>query len=500
MASQLLSNHIGGQWTASAASSEPIAVTDPATGEILAFAPRSTDDEVDAAVAAAVASFAAWRRTPVPTRAAMLFRYRQLLTEAIPELTELITAENGKTLDDAAGELVRAIQYVEHAAAAPELMKGAVTEEIATGVDIEYIREPLGPFAIIAPFNFPAMIPLYFSWAVACGNPVVIKPSEACPLTTIRLVELATQAGIPGGVVNMVLGDASVVRGLCTHPDIAGVSFVGSSEVAAIVYRLASDEGKRCQAQGGAKNHMVVTDTAQLGKVMPNIVSSMFGNSSQRCFAGSNLLVYRRVYDEFLERFTDAVNALVLGPGRDGVSTLGPVISAAARTRFIDAVDAAEAAGATVLIDGRKADVPQYPGGNWLGATLVGADPDSAIWREELFGPVRCISAVDDLDAAIAIINESRYGHTAAIYTELGGVAREFRQRVDTGQIGINVGTPAPIAFYAVGGRKASFYGSLRGRANDAVDFYTDKKVVVSTWHLDTSSPAPVDPAFTGSV
>ena len=473
-------------------------VTNPATGETLATHPISNGEDVEEVVASAARCFASWRRTPVPERAATLLRYRQLLNDATAELASTITAENGKTLAESRGELLRAIQYVEHAAAAPETMKGAVTANIGDGVDIEYIREPLGPFAIVAPFNFPAMIPLYFTWAVATGNTVVIKPSELCPLTTMRMVELTEAAGFPAGVVNVLLGGAEVVNALCEHPDVAGVSFVGSSEIAKLVYAKASGAMKRCQAQGGANNHLVVSDSAVLDRCLGNLVSSLYGNASQRCFAGSNLLVYRSVYDRVVERVIDASSSLVLGNGVDEGVTLGPVISEASRARLVAAVDQAEGEGAKVLLDGRRARVPQYPRGHWFGATLVEADPRSAVWASELFGPVRCVTPVEGFDEAIAVVNASDFGHTAVIYTELGGEARRFREEANVGQIGVNVGTPAPIAFYPVGGRKSSFYGSLRGRAEDAVDFYTDKKVVVSTWHADTSTVAGVDPAFEG--
>lgn len=479
---------------------DTVPVTDPATGEILALHPLSTDDEVDRVVASAAGAFWGWRLTPVPERAATLFRFRHLLANATDELATIITEENGKTLAEARGELMRAIQYVEHAAAAPELMKGAVSENISRSVDIEAIREPLGVFAIVAPFNFPAMIPLYFAWTVATGNTVVVKPSELCPLTALRMMELAIEAGFPPGVVNVALGDARTVERLCSNPAVVGVTFVGSSHVARHVYGLATSHGKRAQAQGGAKNHLVVTESAVLDRVLPNLVSSLYGNASQRCFAGSNLLVMRAVYDRLLERLTSAMDDLVLGSGKDPRTTLGPVISARARETFVAAIDRAESEGATLIRDGRGVSVDGYPDGHWLGPTLAEARPDQAIWREELFGPVRAIAPVDSLDEAIDIINASDFGHTAVIYTEHGGVARAFRQRVQTGQVGINVGTPAPIAFYPVGGRKSSFYGDLRGRADDAVEFHTDKKIVVSTWHADTIQETGVDPTFEGKV
>ena len=493
-----LKNHIGGSWQAPLGASA-VPVTNPATGEVIATHPLSEVADVDAAVADAHEAFFNWRSVPVATRSATLFRYRQLLWEATEELAQTIVEENGKTLVEARGEMLRALQYVEHACAVTETMKGSVTENVGTGVDIEYITEPLGVFAVIAPFNFPAMIPLYFTWAVGTGNTVIVKPSELCPLTTVRLVELADEAGFPPGVVNLVLGDRRVVERLAEHPEVVGVSFVGSSDVAHRVYTMTTGHGKRCQAQGGSKNHLVVTDTAVLDKCMPNVVSSMLGNTSQRCFAGSNLLIFRSVYESFMDRFLNAVRELRLGHGMDADTTLGPVISAVARQRLEKAVSDAEGEGAKVLLDGRGATVAAYPDGNWMGPTVLAAGPGMAVFDEELFGPVRCVMSVDGLDEAVDVVNASTFGHTAAIYTEHGGVAREFRQRAEVGQVGINVGTPAPIAFYAVGGRKRSFYGSNRGRANDAVDFYTDKKVVVSTWHVDPRQETATDPAFEGS-
>ena len=495
---KLLKNFVGGSWL-EARPAAVVAVSDPATGQAIASHPMSVVADVDAAVESAVRAFEAWSRTPVPSRAAILFHYRHLVWEARDELATIIVKENGKTKSEALGELLRALQYVEHASAAPETMKGSVTENVGSGVDTEYIREPLGPFAVVAPFNFPAMIPLYFTWAVATGNTVVLKPSEHCPLTTIRLVELAVKAGFPPGVVNMVLGDKAVVERLCSHPDIVGVSFVGSSEIAEIVYKLATGNSKRCQAQGGSKNHLVVTDSAVIDKCLPNIVSSMLGNASQRCFAGSNLLIYESVYEELMEKFLAKVGEFRLGYGLDERSTLGPVISPQSRLNLEVAVDDAVAAGAEIILDGRGVQVDGYAAGNWIGPTLVSARPGMKIFDKELFGPVRCIMPVRGLDDALDTLNLSTYGHTAAIYTEHGGVAREFRQRAQVGQVGVNVGTPAPIAFYAVGGRKSSFYGSLRGRANDAIDFYTDKKVLITTWHYDSTEIAAVDPAFEGS-
>ncbi|HEX2235526.1 MAG TPA: CoA-acylating methylmalonate-semialdehyde dehydrogenase [Actinomycetota bacterium] len=476
-----LQNFVAGRWT-SLDGTGGNEVVNPATGEPIAWCPSSTEAAVDAAVAAARDAFPAWAATPVTKRAAALFELRHRLADATHELAEIMVMENGKTYDEAIGEMGRALEYVEHACAIPELLKGSVSSNVSGGVDTQYVREPLGVFAVVAPFNFPAMIPLYFSWAVACGNSVVVKPSELCPLTTVRIVELAERCGFPAGVVNVVLGGVPAVQRLVAHPDVAGVSFVGSSRAAEAVYTAASQHGKRAQCQGGAKNHLVVTESARLEACMPNLLNSTFGQASQRCFAGSNVLAVAARYEEVRDRFVAAAEAVRIGGEPGAGLAMGPVISRASLERARAAIENAIDEGAEILLDGRKARVDR-PGGYWLGPTIIEAGPGMAVFDEELFGPVRCLKAVQDLDEAIEIVNRSPFGHSAVIYTESGGAAQDFARRVDVGQVGVNVGTPAPIAFYPVGGRKISFFGTLRGRANDAIDFYTDKKVIVSMWH-----------------
>jgi malonate-semialdehyde dehydrogenase (acetylating)/methylmalonate-semialdehyde dehydrogenase len=477
-----LQNFVAGRWTGSGAS-DGIEVTNPASGEPIAWCPSSTEAEVDAAVGAARDAFPMWAATPVTKRAAALFELRHRLADATHELAEIMVEENGKTYDEAIGEMGRALEYVEHACAIPELLKGSISANVSGGVDTQYVREPLGVFAVVAPFNFPAMIPLYFSWAVACGNSVVVKPSELCPLTTVRMVELAEKCGFPAGVINVVLGGVPAVQQLVAHRDIAGVSFVGSSRAAEAVYTRASQHGKRAQCQGGAKNHLVVTDSARLDKCMPNLVNSAFGQASQRCFAGSNVLAVAGRYEEVRDRFVGAAEAIRLGDVSGDGMAMGPVISRDSLERAYAAIENAIEQGAKVLLDGRKAQVDRRPDGFWLGPTILEAEPGMTIFDDELFGPVRCIKSVQDVDEAVEIVNRSTFGHSAVIYTESGGAAKDFARRVNVGQVGVNVGTPAPIAFYPVGGRKTSFFGTLRGRANDAIDFYTDKKVIVSTWH-----------------
>lgn len=477
-----LHNLIDGKWAESTAS-EWTEIKNPNLDEAIALCPMSTVEEVDAAIGAATKAFWGWRTTPATKRVDLLFRLRHNLDRCREELMRLIIDENGKSYLDAQGEIARAIEYVEHACAAPELLKGSISEDVGTGVDTCYIHEPLGPFAIVAPFNFPAMIPLYFTWAVACGDPVIVKPSELCPLTMIRIAELAQASGFPPGVLNVVLGGPEVVKRLITHPDMMGVSFVGSSRVAEEVYKAASLHGKRAQCQGGAKNHLVVTDSARVDDCMPNLINSCYGSSSQRCFAGSNVLVFSSMYEQFRQCMVAAAKQLVLGYGADREVTMGPVISRTSLEKMHEAIEEALREGAKLVLDGRNPKVPKYPKGYFLGPTLLEAEPGMKVFDHEVFGPVRCLKKVRDLPEALSIIDRSEYGHTAAIYTENGSLAREFARIVNTGQVGINIGTPAPIAFYPVGGRKLSFFGSLRGRANDAISFYTDKKVIVSTWH-----------------
>lgn len=484
-----LKNYVNGTWVDSATDTY-LDVIDSLTDTPIALCPDSTIQEVDAAITAARAAFPGWRNTLPIRRADVLYALREKLLAANDELAQILVKEHGKTVSDAKGELMRAVQYVEHPIGIAELLKGDHSEDVGTGVDEYYIREPLGVFSILPPFNFPAMIALYFTWPVACGNTVVLKPSELCPMTMLRITELAEEAGFPPGVLNVVNGGPSVGERLCSHPYVAGVTFVGSSRVAEKVYVTASSHGKRAQCQGGAKNHVVVMPDANLDAVLPNIVNSCFGHTSQRCFAVSNVLVHEAIYDRFMEKFLDACRALKLGSGFDSGTDMGPVVNRAALKRLTDAVAEAEKEGARVLLDGRNPSVDGYPNGLFLGPTIIEAEPGMQVFTEEVFGPVRCVKKIKNLQEGIDIVNYSKFGHTAVIYTESGGAARRFIREVDTGQVGVNIGTPAPIAFYPVGGRKISLFGSHRGRANDAVDFYTDKKVIVTRWYADEGTPA----------
>ena len=486
MATSLIKNFIDGKWIESE-SDDQFEVMNPATDETLALCPSSTTDEVQDAVRTASNAFMKWRLTIPTKRAAILYTFRQKVIEATDELARIIVEEHGKSLSDAKAELVRAIEYIEHPIGIAELLKGDFSEDVGTRVDEYYIREPLGVFVLIPPFNFPAMIPLYLTWPIACGNTVVIKPSELTPLTTIKLIELLNDSGIPAGVVNLINGGGDVGQQLITHPDVVGVTFVGSSAIAEKVYQLATSLGKRAQCQGGAKNHALVMNDVELDNVLSNLVNSCFGHTGQRCFAISNVLVHRDVYEEFKQKFVEAAKDVKMGFGLDAGVTMGPVVSRVALDKLMSFVENAIQEGATLLLDGRDPKVEGCPNGYFMGPTILEAEPDMEVFTHEAFGPVRCLKRVKDMQEAIEIINSNPFGHTAVIYTSDGGRARGFIRLTNVGQVGVNVGTPAPIAFYPVGGRKISFFGDLRGRANDAVDFYTDKKVVVSRWPSEST-------------
>lgn len=478
-----LKNYINGQWMESK-TNRWLEVRNPATDEVIALCPETTPDEIDRTVRVAQEAFWAWRTTPPPRRAKYLFDFHEKLQKHLEEISEIIVNENGKTLSDARGEMTRAMEYVEHACAGPELLKGNHAEDVGTGVDTLYIREPLGVFVFLPPFNFPAMIALYFVWALAAGDTAIVKSSRLCPMTITRIVEIAEECDFPKGVLNLLHGSGSGAgEALITHPGTVGVSFVGSSEVGERVYKTAINHGKRAQCQGGAKNHVLIAGDAIIDEIMQNVVDSCFGHVGERCFAVSNVLAVENVYEKVKERFLDLSKRLVLGYGMDKGVTLGPVVSKEALNEILRDVEQGIKDGARLLLDGRNPKVERYPRGYFLGPTVVEAEPEMRIFQHEVFGPVRCLKKVKDLEEGVQIINQSPFGHTANIYTENGGWAREFARMVNVGQVGINIGTPAPIAYFPVGGRKISMFGDIRGRANEAIDFYTDKKVIISRWH-----------------
>jgi len=476
-----LRNFIGGEWVeADATGTDP--VYNPATGEVIAQVPLSSAADVDRAVKAAAAAFDAWRETPVFQRARLMFRYKQLLEEHGEELALLITREHGKTLAEARAELERGIEVVEFAAGIPTLIMGKTLELVGTGVDAEMYRQPLGVCVGICPYNFPAMIPMWmFPLALACGNTFVLKPSERTPMTAVRLAELLAEAGVPAGVFNVVHGSRETVDALLAHEEVRAVSFVGSQPVAAYIYRTAAAHGKRVQALAGAKNHMIVLPDADLDYTTEAIVASSFGSAGQRCMAGSVLVAQKDVADNILERLVDRSNRLKIGPGDQPEVEMGPLIRDQHRERVKGYIQIGEEEGARLIFDGRKTPVPER--GFFLGPTIFdGANPDMRIAREEIFGPVLTTVRVKDVEEGIALINRSAYGNGAVIFTRSGAAARAFRRHAKAGMLGINIGVPAPVAVFPFTGWRNSFYGDLHANGEDAINFYTDRKVVTVRW------------------
>ncbi len=479
----MIRNYIGGAWR-KAATQDTCAVMNPASGEEIGRVPLSTGADVDAAVQAARAAFPAWRDTPAPQRARVLFRLKALLEENREELARSLTLEHGKVVAETRGELQRGIENIEHACGVPTLMMGDTVEQIAAGIDSASWRQPLGVFGIITPYNFPVMIPLWFwPYAIATGNTVVLKPSEQDPLTHQKIVELAEEAGLPPGVLNVVHGGRETVEAVCDHPDIVGVSFVGSSRVAEIVYKRASASGKRVQSLGGAKNYMIVLPDADMDLAHEACHGSIFGSSGQRCLAGSVIVGVGEAHAQIRERMLDSAASIRLGDGLDDGTDMGPVVSAEHRDRVNSFIDQGVADGATLSLDGRGASVGGYEGGYWVGPTVFeDVAPDISIGTEEIFGPVVTINSAKDVEEAISMMHASRYGNACSIFTTSGGAAREFRYRAGISMIGVNIGVAAPVAFFPFGGSKQSFFGDLKAQGKDGVAFFTDQRVVISRW------------------
>jgi malonate-semialdehyde dehydrogenase (acetylating)/methylmalonate-semialdehyde dehydrogenase len=481
--SQVIQNYIGGRW-AEAGTAETLAVVNPATGQELGRTPMSTRADVDAAVRAARAAFPMWRATPSVERARVLFRLRMLLEENKEELARQLTREHGKVVAETRGEVQRGIENIEHACGIPSLMMGDTVEDVAPGIDCETVRQPLGVFGIITPYNFPVMIPLWFwPYAVATGNTVVLKPSEQDPLTHQRIIDLAARAGLPPGVVNVVHGGREAVEAVCDHPDIVGVSFVGSSHVAEIVYKRATSTGKRAQCLGGAKNHMIVLPDADMDVTAEACLGSVFGSSGQRCLAGSIFVGVGDAWAPLRERMLDGASSMRIGDGLEPETDMGPVISAAHRDRVNAYIGQGEQEGAKLVLDGRGATVPGLPGGHWVGPTVFEDVPfESTLGTEEIFGPVACLNRAKTLAEAVSWMRSSRYGNACSIFTTSGKAARDFRYQAGISMIGVNIGVAAPMAFFPFGGSKGSFYGDLKAQGQDAIRFYTDARVVISRW------------------
>ncbi|SDN96911.1 CoA-acylating methylmalonate-semialdehyde dehydrogenase [Geodermatophilus sp. DSM 45219] len=462
-------------------------VTDSATGEVTGEVALASTEEVDAAVAAATAAFPAWRDTSLAKRTAVLFRFRELLNARKPELAAIITAEHGKVLDDALGEVSRGQEVVEYACGVPSLVRGGFTENASTNVDVYSIRQPLGPVAIISPFNFPAMVPMwFFPIAIATGNTVVLKPSEQDPSAAIWMAELWKEAGLPDGVFNVAQGDKVAVDRLLEHPDIRSVSFVGSTAIARYVYETGTRNGKRVQALGGAKNHMVVLPDADLDLAADAAVNSGFGSAGERCMAISAVLAVGGIGDDLVARIAERTHTLRTGDGRKG-SDMGPLISKRHRDRVASYVEAGEQQGAKLVVDGRQVTPDGGEDGFWLGPTLVDhVEPPMSVYTDEIFGPVLSVLRVDTYEHAVELINRNEYGNGTAIFTNDGGAARRFQHEVQVGMIGINVPIPVPMAYYSFGGWKNSLFGDSHAHGAEGVHFFTRGKVITSRW-LDPS-------------
>jgi malonate-semialdehyde dehydrogenase (acetylating)/methylmalonate-semialdehyde dehydrogenase len=478
-----LDNFIGGGWVPSRAK-DFLDVRNPAVGEVIGRTPLSTAADVDAAVQAAARAFPAWRDTPVNTRAQVLFKFKAQLEAHFEELARTVTTEHGKTIDEARGSVRRGIECVEVACGAPSLMQGSALEDIAVGIDCNVVRQPLGVCAAIAPFNFPAMVPMWFlPFAIVTGNTFVLKPSEQVPLSQRKMAELLAQCGLPGGVVNIVNGGADVVNAICDHPGIRAVSFVGSTPVAKHVYQRATHSGKRVQALGGAKNFVVVMPDADLDRSMSVIAESFYGCAGERCLAGSMLVPVGGIHGEARDRMVESARALKVGDGLQPGVTMGPVISAKHRDRVRDYIARGVSEGAQLLVDGRQTRVDDRPNGYFVGPTVFdGVAPDMAIGREEIFGPVASICPVRTLDEAIAVMQAHPNANATSIFTSSGKAAREFSRKATASMVGVNIGVAAPMAYFPFGGAKDSFFGDLKAHGRDAFEFYTDKKVTISRW------------------
>lgn len=457
----------------------------PAKDQAIAEVPFVTKQEVDEAVESARNAFASWSELPVTTRAGYVFRLKQKLDEYFEDISRMTTQNHGKIIDEARGETRRLVENVEAGCAvAYTLAKGEHLDQIASGIDETLVREPLGPFCVIGPFNFPSLAPFWFiPIAIAVGCTVIVKPSEITPLPMQWCAKAIHEAGIPPGVINMIHGSKEVNEALISHPDVEGVAFVGSTPVAKSVYRLAGEYGKRALCQAGAKNYIVVMPDSNLGTTIPALLASFFGNTGQRCLSGANLVAVGDVYESLKRSFEEAASKLKLGYGLDESVEMGPLVTQRAKERVLGYIEKGIDEGAKLILDGRKVGVERYPKGYFLGPTVFDhVTPDMTVAKDEIFGPVACLIRAETMENAVEMINKkTTYGNEACIFTSSGRNAREFRRRVQAGNIGINVGIAAPMAFFPFAGFRDSFFGVLHGQM-DCVDFFTDKKVIASRW------------------
>ncbi|MBP5972142.1 CoA-acylating methylmalonate-semialdehyde dehydrogenase [Brasilonema sp. CT11] len=483
-----LPNYINGQWCTSS-TMEYLDVLNPATAEILVKVPLSPACEVNEAVEAAAEAFVSWRRTPPTERVQYLFKLKNLLEENLEDLAHTITLECGKTLAESQGEMQRAIENVEVACGIPMMMQGTNLEDIARGIDEMMIRQPLGVAAVIAPFNFPGMIPFWFMpYALACGNTYIVKPSEKVPLTMQKIFQLLEKTGLPKGIVNLVNGAKEAVDAILDHPKIRAISFVGSTPVAKYIYSRAAANGKRVQCQGGAKNPLIVLPDADLEMTTRIAADSAFGCAGQRCLAASIAVTVGQTRHTFTEAIAETAKKRVVGNGLESGVEMGPVITTQSKTRIEDLIQKGADEGATVLVDGRDPNISGYENGNFIRPTILqNVDPAGEIARTEIFGPVLSLIHLETIEEAIALINSGQYGNMACLFTTSGAAARKFRYEAEAGNIGINIGVAAPMAFFPFSGWKESFFGDLHGQSNHAVEFFTQTKVVVERWPKDWS-------------
>ena len=476
-------NYIGGKWQNSS-SAEYQDVVNPATGEVMGRVPLSSANEIDMAAQAASIAFSKWRQTPANDRVQFLFKLKNLLEENFAELARTITMECGKTIEESRGEVRRLIENVEVACGIPLLMQGYNSEDIAPGIDEFMIRQPVGVCAAIAPFNFPAMVPFWFlPYAIACGNTYIVKPSERVPLTMQMIFRLVEKTGLPAGVLNLVNGSKIAVDAILDNPAIRAVSFVGSTPVARYVYSRATANGKRAQCQGGAKNPVVVLPDADMETSTRIIADSLFGCAGQRCLAASLVITVGEARKVFTESIVETARNRVVGYGLDEKVQMGPVITPQSKERIEAMIGKGQQEGAKVLVDGRNTRITGYENGNFIRPTVLqDVPPDGEIVKTEIFGPVLGMMHADNLDQAIAMINSGRYGNMSCLFTGSGPAARKFRYEVIAGNIGINLGIAAPMAFFPFTGWKESFFGDLHGQGMDAVEFFTQKKVVIERW------------------
>lgn len=474
---------IGGEWVESKNPSTP--VFNPSIGEIIAECSAGTAADVDAAVEAAHAAFPAWMETPSVERTRILARFKMLLEENFEDLVRANTRENGKTLAESRGDVKRGMEVVEFALGVPSLLMGEVLENVARGIDCEAVRQPLGVCAGITPFNFPAMVPLWmYPLAIACGNTFVLKPSEKVPLTAIKIAQLLEKAGLPKGVLNVVHGGREVVDALLTHPKVRAISFVGSTPVARYIYETGTGHGKRVQSNGGAKNYVVLMPDADVENSTRGVIEAAFGCAGERCMAGSTAVVVGGAEKSVLPMLVEATRRIRVGPtDRDAQPDMGAVITRQHRDRVQELISLGEQQGAKILADGRGIKVSEAPNGFYVGATILDqVQTGMTVAREEIFGPVLNVMHMDDLDAAIDLVNQSRYGNGASIFTRSGKAAREFKHRVNCGMVGINIGVPASMAWFPFNGWNESFFGDLHMQGREGVQFFTQQKVTTSRW------------------